>query len=265
MFPVETYFQAPVEQVDYRYDIQIATDIWIRKKGYSSSSKRWTSPKGVLKDDMLLIRVLKQIEEYGMVTIEEWTDYRRAISELPAEERIDRLNKMELSANEQIEIETLQAMFIAFRVIVWDEELSSKDKENRIVSLFSKDERPHWKPDSFINDKDICWHMVSCLTLDYEKWFSFHIFAFEDIGEIETRVTASDFFTALFYQLLMHIKAGEKGKNGATIAHCKQCGAEFIRHTAQNKYCPQCASDSARTARHRANAKQKEREDHGNH
>ena len=241
MFPVEDYFISTVEPIDYRPHGIFALNSTIKNDPHEALLTRAVQAANnqILFDNKLLIRILKQIYRDGTVADNEWQISQRDI--LSDENQIVR--------DENTEIAALQAMFIAFRVIVWEEKLSAEDRNNEHIQfatagLFVKNGMR-----SRMNDEDICWQTIQDLLWKYEVLYSFHIEVLPLDKEIHTRVTANDLFAALLYQLLMHIRAGEAGLSGASIAYCKECGQKFIRFNTRQRYCKQCGTGSARTKR----------------
>lgn len=264
MFEVKVYFPAPVGPVDYRTDVRAGLDALAKGLRLPPDPRL---PNDILTDDRLLIRVLEEIEETGTVTAEEWTQYRKRLPFIFGKTKLaEKYQGLPPADEERVEILALQAAFAAFRVIVWGDSLSVKDAGNPIVraTLDEMREYPagYGRREDRI-DKAVCWDVVARLVSDYEKWYSFRIVVREEAGIMETRAAASDLFTALLYQLLMHIQAGEAGLDGAGIFRCQGCGREFIRRNAKKRFCPECDGVSARAARSRRLKKEKERENNG--
>lgn len=106
-----------------------------------------------------------------------------------------------------------------------------------------------------INDQEhLCWSFVSFVTIMLmdEKIKTILVTNPPIIREV---LHIDSLYSALLYQLLMHIAAGEEGTKGS-FAICESCGETFFRERKHKKYCTYCDRPSERTRACRAKKKE---------
>lgn len=139
------------------------------------------------------------------------------------------------------ELNNLYLLFICYRILIWNEKLSS------IGPLWKERLRRKAEQASVIssNEHELC---TGFLTLLIQNDVSCNtVFTMTESGELQRIYECNTVDDALIYQLFLHIEAGEKGRNGYTLAHCKRCGAMYPQETRKYSLCDICRTPSERT------------------
>lgn len=135
----------------------------------------------------------------------------------------------------------LYLLFICYRILVWGENLSDIDKPWRerlrcnAEQLTITSNKSHELCTDFM--KLLIQSGIACNTS----------FAINDQGILQRMYECDTVDDALFYQLFLHIEAGEAGLNGYSLARCKRCGSMYPQATRKFSLCDHCREPRERT------------------
>lgn len=186
----------------------------IEEHGIDSQRVLQISAQRRLTNNKRLIHILKEIQDSKKISDSDW----------------------EASETEAPEI--LWNLFLCYRIIVWDENMQTKDLMNQF---------------HLSGEETLCnmaWEYVEYVSMMYADQNLRTMLSVDNKRICETLYTDS-LFHAFMYQLLFHIKNGEYGKAGCSIASCKNCGIDFIRQNKKTKLCPCCGSVAGRSKSYR--------------
>lgn len=141
----------------------------------------------------------------------------------------------------------LYAAYVCFRCITWGEDIARYDPimATYIKTAFDCD-----------NALDACWKYVDEMISSKEVEQFCIRRNNEQARELRVFIDCVDLYAALRTQILLHIYAGEKGKNGASLAFCSNCGKPYIKEHGSKKLCNDCGSNAGRSKARRDRIKE---------
>lgn len=137
------------------------------------------------------------------------------------------------------DLRSLMMLFHCYRVIVWEERqlpAAYRAYLAEIIKLTDAISAPL---------EEQCWEFISYMIMvfhDETITCGMHL----NGHVLEERLSARSLYSALVYQLLLHIAAGKDGLNGASIAVCESCRQAFMKEHGNQRFCKICRTPSNR-------------------
>lgn len=195
-----------------------------------------------LRDNTLLIRALKEVER--CLNSGQWDFTHGFLLEILPYYPSEVMDKEYCISS----LTTLFLLFLCYKVIVWSEKNISDVYLNMIKDV------NFWIPEEATLDKRCRDYVVYATALFADSNITTQIwtdgYTFQEVLHSKT------LFDALFYQMLLHIAAGQAGLDGYQLAECQSCHQTFKKKHGNQKFCPQCSKNSERVRAYKARKKE---------
>lgn len=200
-----------------------------------------------LVDNKVLIQTLKTIEH--MTESEEWSfNSPELIRLLPSNPQCVTISVGDFCD----ELIALYLLFIAYRVLIWEEENIPK----HWITALKRTQLLLAGPFNTLADR--CRehiHMMNLMVQDSQVHTTFY---FDDDLKLRDRIEVDSLYNALVHQLMLHIAAGSEGLENGRLATCERCLKAFVKIHGNQRFCKDCNHPNIRANECKARKRKKE-------
>ena len=249
---IEEYFRSRTREISYHRNH--FERVWVENGCIHMEHYRYQDhmPADSAPEEMR-IAFIEEMKIYGIQTL---CDNRQLVMALETIDAADNsgvwdatsgfLQELLPSSGKSFTLETwvdnlrsLMMLFHCYRVIVWEEQQLPATYQAFLADVIELTDAIHAPLE------EQCWEFISYMIM---------VFNDETISSgmhvnghaLEERLSARSLYSALVYQLLMHIAAGKDGLNGASIAVCESCRQAFLKEHGNQRFCKICRTPSNR-------------------